>query len=399
MEIELKMIKLVKSTFYNEIETKKKLCDFILGSKQLSMNQKCLEFETKFAKYQGRKYAIMVNSGSSANLALIQSLLNLKILNKKSKVGFSALTWATNIMPLIQLGLEPIPIDISLKNLNVCSDNLLEVLEKVELDALFITNLLGFCGNLDKISEICKKKGIVLIEDNCESLGSALNDVKLGNFGLASTTSFYVGHHMSTIEGGMVCTDDKELYDMLLMTRAHGWDRNLSQDKQKRLMKENSVDDFHAKYTFYTLGYNFRPTEITSFLGIEQLKFIEKITNSRCKNFHKFNDIANQNPHFHKLDASHMSFVSNFAYPLICKDHDKFENYKKKFVENNIEIRPIVGGSIIEQPFFKSYESTKKINFECSNAKKANMFGFYFTNRPDLTEDELELIKNLLRSD
>lgn len=393
------MIKLVKSTFYNEAETKKKLCDFILNSEKLSMGQKCLEFETQFAKYQGRRYAVMFNSGSSANLALVQVLLNLGMLNKKSMVGFSGLTWATNVMPLIQLGLEPVPIDVSLKNLNVCSDNLLHVLEKVQLDALFITNLLGFCGDLDKISEICREKGIVLIEDNCESLGSALNDVKLGNFGLASTVSFYVGHHMSTIEGGMICTDDKNLYDMLLMTRAHGWDRNLSHSKQKKLMKENNIDDFHAKYTFYTLGYNLRPTEINAFLGIEQLKYIGKIINLRCKHFHKFNEIANQNLDFHKLDASHMSFVSNFAYPLVCKDFNNFEKYKKKFVENDIEIRPIVGGYIVEQPFFKHYENIKKINFACPNAKKANIFGFYFTNRSDLTQDELELIENLLKSD
>src|SRR3989344_712644 len=155
------------------------------------------------------------------------------MLNKKDKVGFSALTWATNTMPLIQLDLDPVPIDISLKNLNICSDNLLSILENIQLDALFITNLLGFCGDLDKISGVCNRKNIILIEDNCESLGSTLNDIKLGNFGLASTFSFYVGHHMSTIEGGMVCTDDKSLYEMLLMVRAHGWDRNLEYNKQK----------------------------------------------------------------------------------------------------------------------------------------------------------------------
>jgi len=392
------MIKLVKSTFYNEIETKKRLCDFIIHSEQLSIGRKCLEFETEFAKYQGRKYAVMFNSGSSANLALIQALLNLKMLNKKDKVGFSALTWATNTMPLIQLDLDPVPIDISLKNLNICSDNLLSILENIQLDALFITNLLGFCGDLDKISGVCNRKNIILIEDNCESLGSTLNDIKLGNFGLASTFSFYVGHHMSTIEGGMVCTDDKSLYEMLLMVRAHGWDRNLEYNKQKELAKKNKIDNFHAKYTFYTLGYNFRPTEINAFLGLEQLKYIEEITKIRSENFHRFNKIANQNPDFCKLDMSHMSFVSNFAYPLICKDFNYFEKYKNKFIKNDIEIRPIVGGSIVEQPFFKHYKRYKQ-NFACPNAEKANSIGFYFTNRPDLTQDEIKLIESLLKRD
>ena len=258
------MIRLMEKTFYNEKETKRKLCDFIEKADRLSMSKECEKFEKSFSEYQGREYAVLFNSGSSANLALIQALLNLKKLKRGDEIGFSALTWATNVMPLVQLGLDPVPIDISLNNLNVNSGNFLKVLEKkINLKSLFITNLLGFCGDLDKIKEVCEERGlekIILLEDNCESLGSIYKNKKLGNFGFASTYSFFVGHHLSTIEGGMVCTDDKSLYEMLSMVRAHGWGRSLDPKNRKDLQKKNNIEDFYENYTFYTLGYNLRPT-------------------------------------------------------------------------------------------------------------------------------------------
>ncbi len=393
------MIKLVKSTFYNELETKKKLCDFIIAAKQLSMGKKCLEFESQFSKYQKRRYSVFFNSGSSANLALIQSLINLGELRPKDKIGFSALTWATNVMPLLQLNLSPVPIDVSLENLNVSSNNLLKVLKKTKLKALFITNLLGFSGDLDKVSKICSEQGIILLEDNCESLGSELNHAKLGNFGLASTFSFYVGHHMSTIEGGVACTDSKEIHDMLLMVRAHGWDRNLDLDKKNYLKRKNGIDDFYARYTFYVPGYNMRPTEISAFLGLEQLRYMDMINKIRNKNFKEFDKIAKSNSRFQKLNLSHMNFVSNFAYPLVCKDMETFKRYKKKFEDNHVEIRPIVGGSIVEQPFFKEYLKKNKLHFNCPNAKKIHQFGFYIPNNPELTKNEKEQICALLKNE
>lgn len=381
------MIRLIKNTFYNELEMKKGLCDFITNSDRLSMGVKCKEFEEKFSSYQGRKYSVLYNSGSSANLALIQSLLNLGRLKKGDNIGFSALTWSTNVMPLIQLGLNPIPIDISLKNLNVNSENLLE--SEHELKALFITNLLGYCGDIGRIKEICKEKGIIFLEDNCESLGSEFNEIKLGNFGLASTFSFFVGHHLSTIEGGMVCTNDEDLYKMLLVVRSHGWDRNLDQKTKLGLRKKHNINDFYDLYAFYYLGYNLRPTEITGFLGCEQLKYIKEMCGKRMDNFSKFDQAARENPDFHGLDLNHMNFISNFGYPLIFKEKLVLEKYKKKF--SDVEIRPIVGGAVIKQPFFKNE------GYSCPNAEKINDLGFYIPNNPDLNGEEIKIICDLLR--
>lgn len=387
----------MKSTFYNEEKTKKNLCEFITNSEKLSMGIKCKEFEENFSDYQGRKYSVLFNSGSSANLALIQSLINIGMLNKGDKIGFSALTWATNVMPLMMLGLEPVPIDVELKNLNVGSTTLMKILERTPIKALFLTNVLGFCADIDNVKEICSEKNILLLEDNCESLGSKFKEKNLGNFGIASSFSFFVGHHISTIEGGMVCTDDDEIYRMLRMVRAHGWSRDLEDEKQRKLRNKHSVPDFFDRYTFYELGYNLRPTEITGFIGIEQMKYIEEIHNKRSDNFDKFNLAAEKNPHIFGLDLSHMSFISNFAYPLIFKNEEKFREYKEAF-EKTVEIRPIIAGSIVEQPFFANYMIKNSISFDCPNAKKIHLSGFYFPNNPELTESEIEHIIYLLNS-
>ena len=386
----------MKSTFYNEDDTKRKLCDFIMHASQLSMGPKCLEFEKKFSEYQERKYSVMFNSGSSAKLALMQSLKNLGWLKDNDPVGFSAVTWSTNLMPLIQMNYKPIPIDISLETLNVSSKNLEDILKKTGLKALFLTNLLGFCSDIDKIAQICHDNNILLLEDNCESLGSTLKNRKLGNYGIASTFSFFVGHHLSTIEGGMVVTDNNELNDMLKMVRAHGWSRNLSEDKKERLRKSNNIDAFYDQYTFHTLGYNLRPMEINGFIGLEQLKFIEEINRIRNENFLEFYSVASKNKDINTLEFSHMSFVSNFAYPLVFKDKKLFEKYKKLFADANIEIRPIVGGAMTEQPFYKSNINDNLSEMSCPNAKTVHNNGFYFPNNPELTLEEKDTIKKLL---
>ncbi len=393
------MIKLIKSTFYNEENVKKKLCEFITKAKKLSMGDNCKKFEKEFCKFQKRNYCVFFNSGSSANLALMQSMLNLGRIKKGSKVGFSALTWATNVMPLIQLGLNPIPIDVSISNLNVSSNNLKEIIKKTKIDCLFLTNLLGFCADIDKIKEICKKEKIIFLEDNCESLGSEIQSKKLGNFGEASTFSFFVGHHLSTIEGGMVCTDDIEVYDMLLMVRAHGWSRDIEEEKQDELRKKYNINHFYNKYTFYFNGYNLRPTEINGFLGIEQIKFINSIINKRNENFKKFHIESQKNPDLQKLDFSHMNKISNFNYPLIFKNKTLFEEYKEKFIKKGIEIRPIVGGSIVKQPFFKEYLKEKDENYECPNAKMIHELGFYSPNNPELTEKEIGIILEVIKNE
>jgi CDP-6-deoxy-D-xylo-4-hexulose-3-dehydrase len=285
------MIPLMKNAFLNQHATKLALADFILKAEIFSMGKECASFEHKFSVFQKRKNAVLVNSGGSANLALLQALKNLGKLKSGDCVGFSALTWSTNVMPIIQMGFIPVPVDCSVKNMNVGSEQLLKTLEIYNLKALFLTNVLGFVSDIENLRDICNEKGIILLEDNCESLGTVTTQGNMtGNFGLASTFSFFVAHHMSTIEGGMICTDDEELSEMLKIVRANGWDRNLNAVQQEKWRKKYNIEsEFQAKYSFYDLGFNFRPTEITGFLGSYQLDFLEENILTREKNYKLLN--------------------------------------------------------------------------------------------------------------
>jgi CDP-6-deoxy-D-xylo-4-hexulose-3-dehydrase len=388
------MIKLIKSTFYKEKETKRELIKFIKSAKQLSFGLECQKFEENFARYQGRRYCVFFNSGSSANLAIIQVLLNLGKIKKGDKIGFSVVTWSTNVMPLIQLGFIPVPIDVELTTLNVSSQKLLELLRKEKIKALFLTNLLGFCDDIDEIKRICQKENIILLEDNCESLGTIYKGKKLGNFGIASTFSFYVGHHLSTIEGGMVATDDSEIAEMLKIVRAHGWDRNLKTEEQKKLKEIFKVkSDFFARYTFYDLGYNFRPTEIQGFLGNIQLKYIEEINKKRNQNFIKLAKyIYKKTDKYYPIRFEHIDFVSNFAFPVICKTKEIKDDLLKE-CEDKVEVRPIVGGDMTKQPFFKKYEKGfSHKNTYNPNASIIHDQGLYFGNNPEITNNEISRI-------
>lgn len=381
------MIRLIKSTFYHEAETKKKLVSFIKNAEIMSFGPECHKFEEKFAKWQGRKHCVFLNSGSSANLAIIQGLLNMGKLKRGDKVGASALTWSTNIMPLIELGLQVVPIDVEVDTLNVSSEQLQKTLRRHEIKALFLTNLLGFCDDIDKLRSVCQKEKIILIEDNCESLGTVYKGKKLGNFGLASTFSFYVGHHMSTIEGGAVCTDSEDVANMLRLVRAHGWDRNLAEKHQEKIRSKHKVNStFYSRYTFYDLGYNLRPTEINGFIGNTQVPYLDEIVRKRQDTFFEFaRKIYAQTDRFYPMRYDHIDLVSNFAFPVICKSKKVRDELVQK-CDGKIELRPIVGGDMTKQPFFTKYE--KSFGLKKSNAGLIHEQGLYFGNNPELTAAE-----------
>lgn len=389
------MIPLMKNAFINEYETKQALADFIIKAPRLSMDIQCLEFEIKFSNYQKRKEAILFNSGGSANLAMLQALKNTGKLKTGNNVGFSALTWSTNVMPIIQMGLNPIPIDCLVENLNINSINLEERLKEIKLDALFLTNVLGFTGNIDKIRDICDSKNILLIEDNCESLGTELPSGKAGNFGYAASFSFFVAHHMSTIEGGMVCTDDLEFAEMLRIVRANGWDRNLNSMQQfKWRNKHNIKSEFEAKYTFYDLGFNLRPTEITGFLGQYQMQFLEENINKRLHNFETLENIVKDNDELILLDHSHLSRLSSFAFPVIANNKGLKQKYFNQFSGAGVEIRPMIAGNMQKQPFYKKYV---KKEYWLPNTDFIHDNGFYCGNYPELSDIDIEVLSNCLK--
>ena len=382
-------IKLMNNTFINESKTKKNLIKFIRNAKKLSMDKKTSSFEKKFSNVINHKYSTFVNSGSSANLVLIQALKNLRYLKNKDKVGISSVTWSTNVMPVIQHNLVPVPIDINLNTLNCSPENLLSVIKKENLKAFFLTNVLGFSDNIIEIRKICTKNKIILLEDNCESLGSEYKNKKLGTYGLASTHSFYVGHHISSIEGGIISTSSSQLDRMIKIVRAHGWTRNLSFKNQQMYSQKYNVKNFYNIYTFYDLAYNVRPTEINAFLALDQIRYLKKVILKRQNNFLKIYSVYKKNSDFIMLNIKNMNLISNFAFPIICKNKKIFKKYVNKFKKLNVEIRPIIAGNITKQPFFKKYVKAKYI---LPNAEMAHNNAFYCPNNYEMTKENIKRI-------
>ena len=392
-----KKVSLIKSHFLNQKETTENLVTFIAQAKKLSMGDECKKFENSFSNFQRRKFSAMVSNGSSANLGLIQSLINLGRLKIGDKIAFSAVTWSTNVMPLIQLGFNPVPIDADLNTLNISSETFKKTLsEHKDIKALFVTNILGFSSDLNEINKICEDEKIILFEDNCESLGSELNHHKLGNFGVASTCSFFVGHHLSTIEGGIISTDDEDIYEMSKLVRAHGWNRDLNDKKKKELTEKYKVNSFEDAYTFYEIALNIRPTEISGFIGNQQIPLLEESIKSREKNYHLFRSIISKKENYYNIFNENLTLVSNMAFPVLAKNRDKFLTARNIFEKEGVEIRPIVAGNMIRQPFFKKL--FPHINTILPNADKIHDCGFYFPNNSELTAEDLELLSNLLNS-
>jgi|TARA_B110000027_G_C16122421_1_gene304124 CDP-4-dehydro-6-deoxyglucose reductase, E1 len=382
-------VPLMQNAFFDEAETKKRLSKFILHKTRLSMDTYCQKFEKKFAKFHKSKYAVFFNSGSSSNLAILQTLLNLKKIKIGDTIAFSSLTWATNVMPIMQLGFKPLPLDIDKENLNI---KLSDVDKLKNCKVLFVTNALGFCADLEQIKKKCKKKKIILIEDNAEALGTTNHKNQLtGSFGEMSSFSFFVAHHMSTIEGGMVITNDFNQYEMLKMVRSNGWDRQLSAKTKKNLQNKNNTNSFYSKYTFYHLAYNLRPTEINAFVGIEQLKKLKKNLLLRNKIFFEVYKSYLKNNNLVQLSFKKINFFSPFSFPVICKTESYKKKLLKKFLRNRVECRPMIAGNMTLQPFYKNIYKKKSL----PNCEFVHKNGFYFGIHPEMSSKQIKLLQKL----
>ena len=337
-------ITLVKDTI--DIDDVNNLIEWLKTNPRLTKGDLTIEFEKKWSEWLGVKYSVFVNSGSSANLAAIYSLI-LSGKLKNNKIVVPAVSWVTTVTPAIQLGLEPIMCECDTDILGLDINHLKEIIKNENPSAIILVHVLGFPNYMDEIIELCKENDILLIEDTCESIGSEYKGNKLGTLGDLSTFSFYFGHHMSTIEGGMVSTNDEELYHILLSIRSHGWDRDLPKEKQEFLRKKYNVDSFRSLYTFYYPGFNLRATDLQAFIGIQQMDKLNHIVESRNKNYLKYKEGIKNN--FWNISPTSNSYVSNFSYPIITKNLDKliFE-----LQNNNIECRPLICGSINEHPFW-----------------------------------------------
>ena len=346
---------------------------------RLTKGEVTLQLEKKWAQWLGTKHAVYVNSGSSANLMML-NVLQLSGRLKNNKVVVPSLAWATDLAPVLQLNMQPIICDINMQNLAVELNHLETIFQKENPAVLMLVSVLGFPPKMKEIIDLCKKYEVILLEDNCESLGTKYNNTTLGNFGLMSSFSLYFGHHISTIEGGMVCTNDDEMYRLLKMIRSHGWDRDLSELEQQKLRTENNLDDFDALYTFYVPGFNLRSTDLQAFIGLGQLEKLDRIIELRNLNYLLYRKLLTPNLWAPQIDETH--FVSNFCYPIIHPERNKIVYALRK---HNIEVRPLICGSMGTQPMYaKSYG-----RLELPNASIVDKQGCYIPNNHQLTADEI----------
>jgi CDP-6-deoxy-D-xylo-4-hexulose-3-dehydrase len=362
------------------------LIDWLQTNPRLTKGIKTVEFEQEWSQWLGCRYSVFVNSGSSANLAILYSLMLTGRLKNK-KIVFPCLSWVTTVAPAIQLGLEPILCDTDNRNLGIDVDKFEEICKRETPSAVMIVHALAFPNDMKALQAVCDKYGVILLEDSCESVGTTVLGKKTGTFGLASSFSTYYGHHFSTIEGGFVCTNDYEFYNLVKSIRSHGWSRDLDEVTRRNLQLKYGVDDFRNLYTFYHPGFNLRSTDLQAYLGMNQLKQLDSFCKARWENLKLYDKFIRND--YWKIDISKFEFVSNFAYPII---HPRSASIAERLAENQVECRPLIAGSISRQPFY--YERYGKSNHEFSDL--IHDHGLYLPNNPSMTQEEIKFVSDLV---
>ena len=378
------MITLVKDTIDNkDID---RLVDWLKTYPRLSKGPVTSEFEEKYSNWLGTKYSVFVNSGSSANLLMLSTLKQGNHL-KNNKIVVPSTAWATDLAPVIQLGLEPILCDSNMEDLSADLEHLEKIFQEESPSVLMFVSVLGLVPDMNKIVELCFEYDVILLEDTCEAMGCEYKGKKLGTFGKMSSFSTFFGHHISTIEGGIVSTDDFELYELLLSIRSHGWDRDLSVETQFKLQQDWDISEFDAMYTFYYSGFNIRSTDLQAYIGLAQIDNLNEWGKKREENFHLYNKLIRND--FWKVKSKPDCLESNFAYPII---HPKRDEIVKTLTSNNVEVRPMICGSMGTQPFYVKEFGELKL----PNVTIIDEYGFYVPNNPKLTKEEIYFISSLI---
>ena len=347
-----------------------------LLSTWVTMGKKVKKFENSFGRYIGSKYSVMVNSGSSANLLALSILTNPKFskrIEAGSEVLTPAVTWATTLFPIVNVNLVPSIIDVCLEDFNLDVDKLRKSITK-KTKAIMPVHLLGNPANMKEIIDIAKEYDLFVIEDSCEAHGAEFNNKKIGSFGDISTFSFFLSHHISTIEGGMLLTKNEEIFELAKSMRIFGSIRD--QKNKKQIAKKNPELD--PRFLFDSLGYNIRPTEIQGAFGIHQIKKLEKFIKIRPSNANFWNKKLAKFSNYLLLHSQRPNTRHAwFGYPITVRSpapfsRDQLVNFLEK---KNIETRPIMAGDITKQPAINLVK--KKINRPLNNSKIIHSNSFF----------------------
>lgn len=365
-----------------------KMAHFALTAKKFTFGEKVEQFENAWSKWLGAKHSLYVSSGSTANFLLVAAVKELYGLKNGDKVLLPACTWMTNVAPIIQLGLTPVFCDVNLYNFSFDLNEARRLAEIHDIKMVFITHLLGFSADNESLKKIFPRA--LFLDDVCESHGCTdLIGNKRGSNSLGASFSFYFGHHMSTVEGGMVSTNNTDLYDLMLMKRSHGMARASTRfdDYAK------AYPDIDKKFLFVTDGYNFRNHEICAVLGLSQLKRLSKMIEIRRKNHELFTQIIDSCPTLF-YNIKNPATNSSFCLPFICKSAEIMKAMKEVFDKHGIEYRPVVAGNLLTQPFLKDYKIDTKRTV--TNADTINNRGVYIGNNHFVTEKDMAYLKQVV---
>ena len=357
----------------------------------LTAGKNVKKFEEEWSKWLGVKYSVFVNSGSSANLLTIACL---KEMGMKGEIILPSLTWISDVVSVIKNGFKPVFVDIDMKNLSADENQVLSKINKNTV-ALFITHAQGFNGLSKNLINKLKKNKVILLEDVCESHGAKFQNKKLGTYGLISNFSFYYAHHISTIEGGMVCTNNKKIYHMARSMRAHGMAREIgSQIEEGRIIKR--YPKLSPKFIFCYPGFNFRNNEIGAIIGLNQLKRLDMNNIKRSKNLKQFLSLLDDRKFYKNFS---LEGNSNYAFPVVLKNKSLKNRFlfEKKMKSFNIEFRRgnAGGGNQLRQPYLQKY--IKNINLKkFKNVEHIHFYGYYIGNYPSLTSSKIIKICKIL---
>lgn len=365
-------------------QDKLQLCKFILSSDRFTQGTQVLSFEKEWNNWLGSKYSVFVNSGSSANLLLLDAITEYFNIPKGSKILVPATTWTTTVSPIIQLGFTPIFCDVDISNFGFDMGDLSYIAAKhPDIKVVFTAHLLGLCAPIDAYKKLFPKA--IFIEDVCESHGITFKNSKVGSNSIGSTFSFYFGHHMTCIEGGMVSTNNQDLYDILRMKRSHG----LSRESFNHEAHKKQIKNIDPQFLFMTLGYNFRNTDLHAFLGKLQLKKLDSFVEKRKENYKNFLSVLDTDKFL--LPDPQPSNNSSFCLPFICKTIEIKNKLKDKFLEEGVETRPIIAGNLLSHPAYASYYGHKP------NANFLQNNGIYIGNNQFLTTKDFFTLKLILK--
>lgn len=368
-------------------EDKDSLVDFIQTSNRYTNGPKVVEFEKQWSEWLGVKHSLFVSSGSTANFLLLSAMKRRYNLKDGDKVLVPSMTWVTNIAPVIQLGLKPIFCDVDNSNFSFDLEHMAKLhQEHPDIRLVFVTHLFGIPAPINEFKKIIPNA--FYIEDCCESHGAEIYGQKVGTLSEGSTFSSYFGHHMTTVEGGFVSTDDDDLYELMRAKRSHGLARECSPERYESYIKQ--YPDVDKRFMFITDGYNFRNNEFGAVLGLSQLPRLDSMIKRRREICDEFVSILKTRPDF--FDIPNFKGNSSFCLPFIVKDRYWRNELQEYLEENGIETRPLCSGNLLRQPFLSEYEPFK----EFPKVDYLHYHGFFIGNNHLISNEDIRKLETII---